>query len=141
VEGCRSAWPEADNLITEVKDRAMHESLADTVTKRCKVTRIRDHRVPIPGKVLRMARSKATITVDRELLLQVQGVVGRTNASDTIDLALRGLLKAERIRRDIAAYEAAPQTADEIALTSHVSASHADLTDDTDWEALFADDA
>lgn len=88
-----------------------------------------------------MARSKATITVDRDLLHQVQGVVGRTNASDTIDLALRELLKAERIRRDIAAYETAPPTADEIALTSYVSASHADLTDDTDWEALFADDA
>lgn len=88
-----------------------------------------------------MARSKATITVDRDLLHQVQGVVGRTNASDTIDLALRELLKAERIRRDIAAYAAAPPTADEIALTSHVTASHADLNDDTDWEALFADGA
>ena len=88
-----------------------------------------------------MARSKATITVDRDLLHQVQGVVGRTSASDTIDLALRELLKAERIRRDIAAYGAAPPTADEIALTSYVTASHADLNDDTDWEALFADDA
>jgi hypothetical protein len=56
-------------------------------------------------------------------------------------LALRELLKAERIRRDIAAYEATRPTADEIALTSYVSASHADLTDHTDWEALFADDA
>lgn len=88
-----------------------------------------------------MARSKATITVDRDLLHQVQGVVGRTNASDTIDFALRELLKAERIRRDIAAYGAAPPTVDEIALTSYVSASHADLNDDTDWEALFADGA
>jgi Arc/MetJ family transcription regulator len=88
-----------------------------------------------------MARSKATITVDRDLLRHVQGVLGRTNASDTIDFALRELLKAERIRRDIAAYQATPPTADEIALTSHVSASHADLHDETDWEALFGDDA
>jgi Arc/MetJ family transcription regulator len=79
--------------------------------------------------------------VDRDLLQQVQGVVGRTNVSDTIDLALRELLKAERARRDIAAYEATPLTADETALTGHVSASHLDLADDTDWEAIFADGA
>ncbi len=93
------------------------------------------------GKMKHMARSKATITVDRDLLQQVQGVVGRTSASDTIDLALRELLKAERIRRDIAAYKAVPLTPDEISLTSHVAASHGDLEDDTDWEALFSDDA
>jgi Arc/MetJ family transcription regulator len=88
-----------------------------------------------------MARSKATITLDRDLMQQVQGVVGRASASDTIDFALRELLRAARIRRDIAAYEAMPPTADEIALTSYLAASHADLSDDTDWEALFADDA
>jgi Arc/MetJ family transcription regulator len=88
-----------------------------------------------------MARSKATITVDRDLLQQVQGMVGRSSASDTIDLALRELLKAERVRSDIAAYEALPLTTDERSLTNHVAAAHADLADSTDWEAVFADDA
>jgi Arc/MetJ family transcription regulator len=88
-----------------------------------------------------MARSKVTITVDCDLLQQVQRVVDRTSVSDTIDFALRELLRAARIRRDIAAYEAMPPTADEISLTTFVATSHADLHDDTDWEALFADDA
>jgi Arc/MetJ family transcription regulator len=92
------------------------------------------------GRVLDMVRSKTTITVDRKLLDEAQGVTGRTSASDTIDFALRELLKAEHLRHDIAAYEAMPPTADEIAL-ARTAAPFGDLADDTDWEALYADDA
>ncbi len=86
------------------------------------------------------ARSRTTITVDRELLDEAQGMTGRISASETIDHALRELLKAERLRRDIAAYEAIPPTVDEVAL-AQVSAPFGDLADETDWEATYADQA
>ena len=46
---------------------------------------------------------------------------------------------AGQLRRDVAAYISTPPTPDEIAIASYRPASP-DLDDDTDWEALYADE-
>jgi hypothetical protein len=48
------------------------------------------------------------------------------------------LIRAERLRTDVAAYQRVPTTEDEIDLASFVDISG--IGDDTDWEALYADD-
>jgi Arc/MetJ family transcription regulator len=91
------------------------------------------------GKVLGMPKTKTTLTVDREKLDEAQRLTGARTASAAVDLALSELVRAERLRRDVAAYAAAPPTADEIAL-ARPSIDWSDLQDDTDWEALYPED-
>jgi hypothetical protein len=84
-----------------------------------------------------MARDKVTITVDRSKLEKARALTGATSNSQTIDLALDELVRAERIRRDIAAYELKPPGEEQMALArSRVNRS--DLTDETDWETLYS---
>ena len=66
----------------------------------------------------------------------VPTLVGATSTSQVIDIALDRLVRAEKLRRDIQAYRRVPQTQDERALAAFVDTTG--LSDDTDWEALYA---
>lgn len=86
-----------------------------------------------------MAREKATITLDRAKAAAARALLGVQSTSEVIDLALDQLIRSERLRADVAAYQRIPPTQDEVELASlgHTGSD----ADDTDWEALYADDA
>lgn len=63
-----------------------------------------------------MARSKATVTLDRGKVADAQALIGAGSMSDVIDVALDRLIHAERLKRDIAAYRQTPPGDDELAL-------------------------
>lgn len=86
-----------------------------------------------------MAREKVTITADRDKLAAARAATGARSTSDAIDIALDALLRADRTRRDIAAYQSTPPTVEETAI-ARAPRSCADLADDTDWEALYDGD-
>ena len=88
------------------------------------------------GTVSGMSKDKATITVDREQVAEVQRLTGAATTSAAIDLALRELIRTARLRSDIAAYASTPAAEDEIAL-ARTTPSWADLQDETDWDAEF----
>jgi len=83
-----------------------------------------------------MAKEKVTITLDRAKVEVARGLVGARSASEVIDIALDRLVRAEKLRQDIQAYRRVPQTQDERALAEFVDTTG--LSDDTDWEALYA---
>lgn len=83
-----------------------------------------------------MAKQKATITVDRERIEEVRRLTGAPNTSAAIDLALRALIRTERLRQDLAAYGAAGVSEDDIALAG-TTPDWADLADGTDWDAIY----
>lgn len=82
-----------------------------------------------------MARSKVTITLDRDKAARAQSLLGARSTSEVIDTALDRLLRAERVARDIEAYRAHPQNATEVALASLGDTTG--LDDDTDWEGMY----
>lgn len=84
-----------------------------------------------------MTKEKVTITLDRWKADQARSLLGAHSTSEVIDLALERLIRAERLRRDIAAYQRVPPTNAEIdiALLMETTA----LRDDTDGEALYAE--
>ncbi|HEX6511641.1 MAG TPA: hypothetical protein VF157_05040 [Chloroflexota bacterium] len=84
-----------------------------------------------------MAKEKVTITLDRSKADTVRALLGAASTSEAIDVALDRLIKADRLLRDVVAYRRIPPTEEEIAL-AHVS-EWDDLHDDTDWEAVFAE--
>ena len=92
------------------------------------------------GSMKGMTREKATITLDRARIAEVQRLTGATTTSAAVDLALRALIKAERIRHDLAAYQLMPITDAELALTN-LRPDWSDLADDTDWDAMFPEKA
>lgn len=49
------------------------------------------------------------------------------------------LIRAERIRQDVAAYAAAPATPDEVSLATASTAAWSDLADDTAWDGVYPD--
>lgn len=81
-----------------------------------------------------MAKSKATITVDRAKLSQARDLLGASSASAAIDIALSYVIRRGHIRSDIEAYLRVPPTDEEIAL-GEARPEWADLADDTDWDA------
>ncbi len=83
-----------------------------------------------------MAKQKATVTLDRAKVDQAQTLAGTKTTSATIDAALTALIRAERLRRDLAAYAAIPPTSEEEQL-GLAPRDYSDLTDDTDWAALY----
>ncbi|HWE68123.1 MAG TPA: hypothetical protein VG298_15890 [Acidimicrobiales bacterium] len=85
-----------------------------------------------------MAKEKATITIDRAKAALALKVSGARSTSEVVDLALDQLIRAERLRSDIAAYQGAPPTAAELELALLGDSSN--LADDTDWEQLYAED-
>jgi hypothetical protein len=68
-----------------------------------------------------------------------QALVGVDSTSEVIDIPLDQLIRAERLRADIAAYRRVPPTEDEVELATFADASG--LGDNTDWEALYDDDS
>jgi hypothetical protein len=86
-----------------------------------------------------MAKEKTTITVERRKVDEARRLTGVASTSAAIDLALDRLIRGERLRNDIAAYTGTPPTEEEIALAA-ITPPWNDLTDDTDWDALYADD-
>jgi hypothetical protein len=86
-----------------------------------------------------MAKEKATITLDRAKAAAARAMVGAGSTSEVIDLALDRLIRAERLRADIAAYRQEPPTQAEVGLA--LLADTSSLADDTDWDALYADES
>jgi hypothetical protein len=86
-----------------------------------------------------MAKEKVTITLDRGAAERARSLLGGVSTSEAIHIALQRLIRAERLRRDVAAYRRVPPTDGELALAE--LADRSDLDDSTDWEALYADDA
>jgi hypothetical protein len=86
-----------------------------------------------------MAREKVTITLDRAKATAACELVGSgTPLSRVIDLALDGLIRAERLRADVAAYRDQPPSEVEDAIAAR-SGDNADLADSTNWEELYAE--
>src|ERR1035437_7905677 len=90
------------------------------------------------SSILCMAKEKATITLDRAKAAAARDLLGIGTTSEVIDVALDRLIRAERLRADVVAYQRVPPTEDEIDLASFGDISG--IGDDTDWEALYADD-
>jgi post-segregation antitoxin (ccd killing protein) len=83
-----------------------------------------------------MARQKATITVDRDKLETAKALIGAGSISETIDVALSRLIRAEQLRRDVAAYAREPFTADELGFAD--LSVELDLgDDDVDYDKLY----
>lgn len=86
-----------------------------------------------------MAKAKATITLDRDKAEEARTLIGAASTSATVDVALDRLIRTERLRRDIAAYQATPPSDEEL-LIADMAAVSGDLADDTDWAALYTDE-
>jgi hypothetical protein len=84
-----------------------------------------------------MAKQKVTITLDRSKAENARTLVGAASTSEVVDLALDHLIRAERRRRDIAAYRRVPPTRAESEIAALADSA---LLDETDWEALYADE-
>jgi acyl CoA:acetate/3-ketoacid CoA transferase alpha subunit len=84
-----------------------------------------------------MAKEKTTITVERHKVDEARRLTGARSTSAAIDVALDRLIRAERLRRDIAVYTGKPPTSEEMALAANAPPWD-DLADDTDWDALYA---
>lgn len=80
-----------------------------------------------------MARSRVTISVDRDKLAAAQAVIGTSSASATVDAALSEVLRRAQLRHDIEAYRRLPPTEDGMGL-SRAHANWGDLADETDWD-------
>jgi hypothetical protein len=84
-----------------------------------------------------MAREKATVTLDRSKVDAARKLVHAKSVSETIDIALERLVKAERLRRDVAAYSSRPMTDEELAIADlPVSFDLGD--EEVDYDALYA---
>jgi len=86
-----------------------------------------------------MAKEKVTITLDRAKAALAIEVSGATSTSQVVDMALDQLIRAERLRADIAAYRGVPPTAAELDMARLGDTNG--LADDTDWAQLYATDA
>jgi hypothetical protein len=83
-----------------------------------------------------MAREKATVTLDREKVNAALALIHGKSISATLDVALDRLIRAERLRRDVAAYARAPLRAEELAVAD--LPVELDLDDrDVDYDALY----
>jgi hypothetical protein len=83
-----------------------------------------------------MAHAKATVTLDRTKVKTARALVRAKSISQTIDIALDQLIRAEQLRRDVAVYQGKPMTAKELAVADLPVAL--DLGDeDVDYEGLY----
>jgi hypothetical protein len=83
-----------------------------------------------------MARSKATITLDRDKAAKAAALVGGRSLSEVIDVALERLIQGEQLRHDLAAYAGRPLDNQELAIGDLPVVF--DLADeDVDYEALY----
>jgi hypothetical protein len=87
-----------------------------------------------------MARDKATITLDREKVARAASLVGSESMSETIDIALERLIRAEELRNDVATYRSTPAGEHELALAD--LPVEFDLADEhVDYDDLYGSDA
>ncbi|HEV3189801.1 MAG TPA: hypothetical protein VGY54_04850 [Polyangiaceae bacterium] len=63
-----------------------------------------------------MAREKATVTLDRGKANAAKSLVRAKSLSETIDIALDRLIRAERLRHDVSSYASRPPTDEELAV-------------------------
>jgi hypothetical protein len=83
-----------------------------------------------------MARSKATITLDKDKAAEAAALLGAASLSDAIDTALDRVIRAEQLRSDIAAYLGRPPTDEELGVADLPVVF--DLGDeDVDYEAVY----
>ena len=83
-----------------------------------------------------MARQKVTITLDRTKADAARALLGVKSTSETIDVALGRLIRAERLRRDIATYSRLPLESAELAVAD--LPVELDLDDaDVDYDKLY----
>lgn len=87
-----------------------------------------------------MAKKKTTLTIDTDDLEEARRLSGAPTRTATVSIALRELIRSQRLRTDLAAYGITGPTDAEIALAG-TSVDHRDLVDDTDWESLYEDDS
>ena len=86
-----------------------------------------------------MAKEKVTITLDRAKAEEARALGGAKSTSEVIDMALDHFIRTERIRADVEAYRRRTPNQDELDLAPLGDTDS--VADDTDWEALYADDA
>lgn len=96
--------------------------------------------LPLNGSIIGMAKEKVTISVDRAKLSEATAMLGVSSTSAAIDIALSQLVRRHRALRDAKAYVETPPTAEEAALGA-ASLDWRDLADETDWDALWPEDA
>ena len=76
------------------------------------------------------------MNLDRHKVEQARSLINAGTMSETIDIALDRLIRAEELRRDVAAYGREPNTDDEAALAN--APIELDLDDDdVDYDALY----
>lgn len=84
----------------------------------------------------RMARQKATVTLDRDKVEEARALIGGQSMSEVIDVALDRLIRTERLRRDVEAYTRQPQDLAELAIADLEVTF--DLDDaEVDYDALY----
>lgn len=83
-----------------------------------------------------MAREKVTVTLERSKAAAARGLVRAKSLSETIDIALDRLIRAERLRRDVAAYTSKPLTDEELAIADLPVVFNLD-DDDVDYDAIY----
>lgn len=85
-----------------------------------------------------MATRKTTLIIDSDDLEEARRLTDSPSASATVAAALRQLIRAERLQRDLRAYGVVGPLPSEVGLAA-LPVEHRDLVDDTDWEALYDD--
>ena len=87
-----------------------------------------------------MVREKATVTLDRAKVRDAMALTDQPSMSEVIDLALDRLIRAERLRRDVATYLRHPPTDEEREIGA--LPVRFDLDDEVvDYDALYGADA
>jgi len=86
-----------------------------------------------------MVRGKATITLDRAKVARAGALMGGGTISGVIDLALDRVIRAEELRRDVAAYARLPVDEHDLAVAD--LPVEFDLDDDEiDYDAIYGGD-
>ncbi len=83
-----------------------------------------------------MAAEKATLTLDRAKMAEAKRLIGGRSMSQVVDVALDRLIRAERLKADVAAYGAHPGSVDEMLLGDLDVVFDLD-DDDVDYDALY----
>ncbi len=87
------------------------------------------------GEAKGSMNSKVTITLNKEKAATARVLANAASTSEVIDMALDLLIRAERTRHDVIAYQENPPTQFETFLAKLGDTSN--LADDTDWESLY----
>lgn len=83
-----------------------------------------------------MASEKATLTLDRAKMAEAKRLIGGRSMSQVVDVALDRLIRAERLKADVAAYGGGPGHLDDLGLDDLAVAFDLD-DDDVDYDAVY----